>query len=278
VVVENFRVGVTERLGVDFSSLRRVNPGLVYLSLASQGQHGPEARNASYGSTLDLLSGLASVTGYPGGPPLWSSYEVNYPDQLASMVGATLVVHLLERGVRGTHIDLSQRELVSWTLADQLTDAIAAGVSPGPTGNARTGHLVHQTVRTVDAGWVAVSCSDSATARALARLLGVDAHSAPTALESALERWAGALTRGDALQALQGSGVPAAPVLRADERIGTDHFSRRRVFVTSPGGVRVKGFPALLSFCRPELRSRAPRLGEHDREVDALFGVSSPDD
>jgi crotonobetainyl-CoA:carnitine CoA-transferase CaiB-like acyl-CoA transferase len=137
VLIENYRVGVTERLGISFSDLAEVNPRLVYLSLASQGQDGPQARYSSYGSTLDLTSGLGSVTGYPDGPPVWSSYLVNYPDQLASLAGAALVVQCLADGVAGTHIDLSQRELVSWTLADLLADQLVTGRTARRTGNRR---------------------------------------------------------------------------------------------------------------------------------------------
>ena len=130
VLIENYRVGVTERLGISFGELSKVNPELIYLSLASQGQDGPQARYSSYGSTLDLVSGLSSVTGYLDGPPVWSSYLLNYPDQLASLAGAALVVHCVAEGLAGTHIDLSQRELVSWTLA---------GLPGGPAGHGADG-------------------------------------------------------------------------------------------------------------------------------------------
>jgi crotonobetainyl-CoA:carnitine CoA-transferase CaiB-like acyl-CoA transferase len=101
VLVENYRVGVSRRLGIDARCMRQTNPDLIYLSLSSQGQDGPEAENSSYGSTLDLLSGLASVTGYEPDRPLWSSTDVNHPEQLVSLFGAALVVYCLERGKAG---------------------------------------------------------------------------------------------------------------------------------------------------------------------------------
>jgi crotonobetainyl-CoA:carnitine CoA-transferase CaiB-like acyl-CoA transferase len=110
VVVENFRVGVTERMGIDVETALRLNPELIYLSLSSQGYEGPESKYCSYGSTLDLLSGLAAVTGYRDRTPMWSSAAVNYPDQLVSLLGAGLVAHCLVTAKRGRHLDVSQRE------------------------------------------------------------------------------------------------------------------------------------------------------------------------
>jgi crotonobetainyl-CoA:carnitine CoA-transferase CaiB-like acyl-CoA transferase len=104
VVIENFRVGVTEKLGVGRAELAEINPDLVYVSLSSQGQQGPESRLRSYGSTLDLLSGLASVTGYDEETPVWSSSEVNYPDQIAALLGAALAVYALARDIRGVQV------------------------------------------------------------------------------------------------------------------------------------------------------------------------------
>src|SRR6202007_779313 len=108
---------------------------------------GPEARYSSYGSTLDLISGLSSITGYRDGPPVWSSYLLNYPDQVASVVGAALVVHCIAEGVRGTHIDLSQRELVTWTLSDLLIDQLVSGTTAQRTGNRRGAAMPHDIYR-----------------------------------------------------------------------------------------------------------------------------------
>src|SRR5437762_984272 len=116
VVAENFRRGVMERLGLGFEILRQVKPDLIMVSLSSQGNDGPESGYGSFGSTLDALSGLMSITGYGPEAPVWSSNDVNYPDQVVSMFGAGLLLLGLRRrrlSGQGVYIDCSQRELVT---------------------------------------------------------------------------------------------------------------------------------------------------------------------
>jgi crotonobetainyl-CoA:carnitine CoA-transferase CaiB-like acyl-CoA transferase len=263
VLVENFRVGVPERLGIDFASITEVNADLVYLSLSSQGQDGPEARYSSYGSTLDLLSGLSSVTGYPDGPPVWSSYLLNYPDQLASLVGAMLVVHCLADGVRGTHIDLSQRELVTWTLSEQVIEYLSVGQVPRRTGNHRLGAHPHDAIRCAgDDAWVAVACTTEQQRRALANLVGTSQD-----LDAALRDWAARRARDVCVAALDAAGVPCVPVLNACERAAESHFSRRRVIVDGPSGIRMRGFPFLLANYRPPVPGPAPEVGQDNGQL-----------
>ncbi|TDD95139.1 CoA transferase [Actinomadura rubrisoli] len=276
VVIENFTVGVTKRLGADFETLRAVNPRLVYLSLSSQGQNGPEAGRRSYGSTLDLLSGLASVTGYLGGGPMWSSAEVNYPDQAASLFGAGLVAYCLERGVRDVHLDLSQRELISWTLADRIAEHTATGALPVPTGNRRPSGTPHDVYPCAgDGQWVAVACRRQAERDALAGLV------APEELTGRSEEWwwehealvdelIGVWTRvrprAECARALTEAGVANAPVLSAAERGREPRFRERRVFL-GDGDSRRKGFPLTMRGYVPPDPAPAPALGQDQEAV-----------
>ncbi|MDF5754324.1 CoA transferase [Spongiactinospora sp. TRM90649] len=269
VLIENFTVGVTERLGIDHATLREINPGLVYLSLSSQGQSGPEAHSRSYGSTLDLLSGLASVTGYDDGDPVWSSADLNYPDQIVSLFGAALVVYCLNLGVRGVHLDVSQRELVSWTLADRVAQYLETGTVAAPSGNRRPGSAPHDVYRCAgDDRWIAIVCRTGAERAALARLVGAAGYEHETAevwhehrreIDEAITGWTRARTPEDCLRELTEAGVTCAPVLSADTRAADPHFERRRVFL--PGVPRRKGFPLRLRGYEPPDPAPAPSLG-----------------
>ncbi|WP_207400728.1 CaiB/BaiF CoA transferase family protein, partial [Actinomadura roseirufa] len=283
VVIENFTVGVTERLGADFETLRAVNPRLVYLSLSSQGQDGPEAGRRSYGSTLDLLSGLASVTGYLDGGPMWSSAEVNYPDQAASLFGAGLVAYCLEQGVRGVHLDVSQRELISWTLADRIAEHTATGVLPAPTGNRRPGATPHDVYPCAgDGQWVAVACRGQAARDALAALIAPEVltgrpeewwweHEA--LVDELIGAWTRARPRAECVSALTGAGVPNAPVLSAAERGREPRFRERRVFLGDHGSRR-KGFPFTMRDFAPPDPAPAPALGQDQEAVFADPGFT----
>lgn len=272
VVIENFRVGVTRKLGIDFEALTATtNPNLIYLSLSSQGQAGPEAGFRSYGSTLDLLSGLASVTGYEDdGSPLWSTRHVNYPDQLVSLAGAGLVVYCLERDLRGVHLDVSQREVVSWTLQDRIAEYLATGQIPGPTGNQRPGRMPHDIYPCVTSGqWISISCVTDQHRRSLQGLLGLGEQDVSESwwrqrraeLDAGISRWTTARSRGECVSQLEAAGVPCAPVLDAADRAVVPHFTQRRVFLD--GTVRMKGFPFSLAGYKPPMPTLAPRFGEH---------------
>jgi crotonobetainyl-CoA:carnitine CoA-transferase CaiB-like acyl-CoA transferase len=279
VVVENFRVGVTERLGIDAATLLAENPELVHLSLSSQGQQGPEAGNRSFGSTLDLLSGLASVTGYPDRGPTWSSYEVNYPDQLVSLVGAAAVAYCVQQGITGAELDLSQREAVSWTLAAEIADHVVNGRDAGVTGNRRPGAAPRGTFPAAGAGdWVAIACTTAGHRAALAGWLGRpelagrdEAWWDGAEAEALIGAATGLLTRDQAVAGLLEAGVPAVPVLTAADRAATPRFAARGVTLTGDGPP-VKGFPMTFARYRPVVTPVAPALGEHTHRV--LTGVA----
>ena len=292
VMVENYRVGVTARLGIDDATLRAVNPDLIYLSLSSQGQHGPESRNSSFGSTLDLLSGLASLTGYDGDRPMWSSGEVNYPDQLVSLVGAAFVVYCLRMRMSGVSLDVSQREVVSWTLAAEVADYLVSGHDSAPRGNRRPGRTPHDIYPTAEPDrWVALSCASDAERSALAACLAADAATVDPAAVAELagkdEDWweehhgdvAGLITawttgrsRDAGVAGLLAAGVPAVPVLTAADRAATPRFTERLVSFPTDGPP-VKGFPVLFGdYAAPEHRT-APAIGEDTRAVLTQLGV-----
>ncbi|WP_037144156.1 CaiB/BaiF CoA-transferase family protein [Rhodococcoides fascians] len=268
VLVENFRAGVTTRLGIDPHTVHALNPDLIYLSLSSQGSAGPEAEYGSYGSTLDLLSGLGGVTGYVGGGPIWSSGEVNYPDQIVALAGAAFVTHAVANGCVGTHLDVSQRELVAWTLADQLADHVWDGVPMEPTGNRRPYSTPHDVYPSSDRGWVAIACSTSDHRRALATVIsGLPSdqnaqwwRENQDDVDITIARWTASKVRDDAVAALRAANVPAVPVCTAVDRAAQEHYRKRRVSLSDNEGGWLKGFPLVLRSYAPPQPRPAPAL------------------
>ena len=273
IVVENFRVGVTQRLGIDYEAIRKINPRILYLSLSSQGQDGPEAHRSSYGSTLDLLSGLASATGYSSERPLWSSSEVNFPDQIVAVIGAALVSYCVSMGIEGTQLDVSQREATAWAFADSIADYAANGIVAGPTGNRRSGFAPNDIYPCQFGEWFAISCSTDAQRKALAQLVGwtAEADTADWWLQHAdaadrqIERWTSGLTQDELDAHLSAVGIPGAPVQNAKQRTQQARFTTRRVFL--PTQLRLKGYPILLAGYAPPPPKPAPGLGQHNAEL-----------
>jgi crotonobetainyl-CoA:carnitine CoA-transferase CaiB-like acyl-CoA transferase len=132
VLVENFRRGVMASFGLSPAMLRERFPRLVIASISSQGETGPDRDMVSFGSTLEATAGLAALTG-AGDAPVITGRDVNYPDQVVCLFAAgAIVAALLERDRtgQGAHLDLSQRELTSFLLGEELIAAAAGAPSP----------------------------------------------------------------------------------------------------------------------------------------------------
>jgi crotonobetainyl-CoA:carnitine CoA-transferase CaiB-like acyl-CoA transferase len=138
ILVENWRRGVLAQFGLAPAMLRERFPRLIIASISSQGEDGPERDMVSFGSTLEATGGLAALTGHTNGEPVLTGRHINYPDQVVCLFAAgAIVAAVMQRDAtgQGTHIDLSQRELTSFLLGEELL-AAAAGVPSARLGNA----------------------------------------------------------------------------------------------------------------------------------------------
>lgn len=282
-VTENFRTGVMERLGLSYDDLREVNPSIVMLSLGSQGASGPESRYGSYGSTLDALSGLMGITGYRGSHPLWSSGEVNYPDQVASVFGAGILLAALRyrrRTGKGTYIDLSQRELITTMLGEHVLEYTVDGRLPELRGNDHPDRAPNDCYRCAgENDWVAVSVAGDEEWRALCAAIGrpelagderfethLERRANDAELRVELERWTSARGKHEAMDALQQAGVSAAAVLTGAEMLANPHLNERGYYQpvenTRAGRQTLRIAPYQLSETPPVINRPAPVLGE----------------
>ncbi len=285
VVVENFRRGVLERLRLTYEDLCEANPAIVLLSLTSQGIHGPESRYASFGSTLDALGGLMSVTGYDANTPRWSGNNVNYPDQLVSFLAPGVVLAALRQAEStgsGTWIDFSQREAVTFSLGEQVMAGSVSGVDPVPLGNRAEDFIqgVYPTAHSEK--WVALSIPNDDTSWAkLARVVGINPSESTLAspelrwnahdqIDQGIARWTSWLEPPAVVRALAEAGIAAARVTNAVEVLEDEQLGALGFFgeVDTPlGTFRQRGFSARLSGTPGNIRRHAPNLGEHTSEV-----------
>lgn len=154
VLVENFRRGVMASFGLSPAMLRERFPRLVIASISSQGETGPDRDMVSFGSTLEATAGLAALTG-AGEAPVITGRDVNYPDQVVCLFAAGAILAALlerDRSGQGAHLDLSQRELTSFLLGEELL-AAAAGAPSRRRGNADPAHPEERLERDGDGGW-----------------------------------------------------------------------------------------------------------------------------
>lgn len=273
VVVENYSRGVLDRLGLDYATVSARNPKIVYASVTSQGETGPFCMHRTYGSTLDAMGGLAALTGYAGGEPLISGGDFNYPDQVVSLIAAGLIIAALRearRTGRGGHLDISQREVVSFLLGEEIGAAsVALDAAPAsPQGNAERDLLLQDCFQSSDGRWVAVTVAGTIEAGRLHKLVGGGED-----LRVATADWLILMTVDSALRALRAAEIPAAAVndgrdlFAAPELAGTS-------LVQSDDGSLYKGMPYSI-VGPPFVAARpAPDLGADTRDIlRAILGL-----
>lgn len=264
LVVENFRRGVLDRLGVGPAALLEVNPRLVVASVSSQGEDGPDRDAVSFGSTLDATSGLAWLTAYEDGPPTLSGRDVNFPDQVVSVFAAGAILaalgHVGETG-RGGHLDLPQRELATFLVGEEIVRAARVGGDRRPRGNEGDEIYWQDCVRAADGVWIAVSVMDADSAASL------DLPREPRAFGEALAGWAAERDGEAVIGHMRARGVAAAVVSDSESLGAMPLEAFGSALARSPDGGVAKGFPFQLTGTPLTVRAPAPALGEHTREV-----------
>lgn len=278
IVVENFRRGVLERLGIGFDRLKQANPRIVLLSLSSQGSTGPERDYVSFGSTLEAIGGVMSITGYDASTPMWTGNNVNYPDQLVSIVApglALAALRLRDHTGEGVHVDHSQREAVTSAIGEEIVRSSRANRPAPPSA------LRGVVPARGDDQWVAFSVSTDAEWIALCSVLELPvapddtrfAHAADrlahrTELDELLRAACATRDKRGLAAALESAGVPAAAVQRPDEVLADSGLHDVEFFRGIPGDPHLhRGFVGRLERTPAEVGRSAPRLGQHTGEV-----------
>jgi len=285
VVIENYRKGTMERLGLGYETLRETNPGLIYCEISGFGRSGPYADRGGFDLIAQGMSGLMSITGEaPGRPPVKCGAPVT--DITAGILAAMGVLAALAeraRSGKGQRVDTSLFEAGIIHTFWQSAICFATGVAPGPMGSAHPLNAPYQAFQTAD-GWITVGAANQANwlklldaldARALAddeRFATPDARMTNRpALVEALTAILARRTSADWLARLEAVGVPAGPVLDVGEMhrdpqtlargmVAETHHSRL-------GSVRTIGPPVKFSETPGGVARGAPLLGEHTREV-----------
>ena len=151
VLVENFKLGDLDRLGLGYAQLRAVNPRLVYCSISGYGRSGPDAARAGYDFVIQAESGLMSITGEPGGAPMKVGVAVS--DLFTGLYASqAILAALVERGRtgQGRHLDVSLHDCQIAALANMAASALANGKQPGRYGNAHASIVPYELFETAD--------------------------------------------------------------------------------------------------------------------------------
>ncbi len=290
MLIENFKVGGLRRFGLDYASLKAVNPRLVYCSISGFGQDGPYAARPGYDFIVQGIGGIMDLTGDPDGEP--QKVGVAFADIFTGLYAVIAIEAALahrERSGEGQHLDLALLDTQVGVLANQAMNYLISGTPPRRLGNAHPNIVPYQPFPVED-GMVIVAVGNDSQFRALVTVLGWprladDPHyatnGARVANRAALVAILAALTakfsRDHLLAALAAAGVPAGPINTLAEVFADPQVVHRGLRIDLPrdgGTVPSVRNPIRMSET-PLVHERAsPRLGEHTAEVLAELGWS----
>lgn len=293
VVVENFRPGVMDRLGLGYEVLKTHRHNLIYCAISGFGQDGPWVDRPAYDQIVQGVSGVMSITGDTGSAPLRVGYPV--ADTVGGMTAAFAVAAALNARPRGAYIDCSMLESVLATMGWAVSNHVIAGVEPEANGNENPTSAPSGAFQTGD-GLINIAANKDEQWVALTGFLGLESlrKSADYAtrenrkrnrmklraeIEAVLVTW----SARDLAQKLNAIGVPAGAVMSVPEVLNHPQVANRGLmshYRDVPGvgrdievvntGVKLDGAP--LTVATPP-----PQLGEHAHEVWQALGLNTDD-
>ena len=279
VFIENFKVGGLAKYGLDYATLERLNPQLVYCSVTGFGQDGPYAQRAGYDFMIQGLSGIMDVTGEPDGEP--QKIGVAFADLFTGLYGVIGIQAALaqrQTSGRGQHVDMALLDCMTSVLANQALNYLASGTSPTRLGNAHPNIAPYQTFPSRD-GHLIVACGNDAQFERLAEILKLptlasDARFSSNELrvthrqelEVLLSERTQEFAKDDLIERLTKAAVPAGPINTVADAFADPQIKHRGIEIEIDGVPSVRT-PIRFSDAELTLDLPSPKLGEHTEAV-----------
>lgn len=284
VLIENYRPGVMQRLGLDYESLQPINPRLIYAAVSGFGQSGPYSSRPAYDAVIQGMSGLMSITGDEEGPP--ARVGVSIADLSAAtfaVVGVLAALHQRDRTGRGQLVDVAMLDTLIALLENAISRFSITGQVPGRLGTRHPSITPFQAFETAD-GQVVVAIGNDQLFACFCRLVGDEqlatdprfcSNSLRTGNHADLEEAMGAIIRQRPtdwwLEHLEREGIPCGPINTIAEVVQDPQVIAREMIqeVADPLGglMHMAGIPIKLSETPGAVIGPAPALGQHTEEV-----------
>ena len=288
VVLENYKVGQLKKYGLDYDSLKREKPDLIYCSITGFGQTGPYAQRAGYDFIIQGMGGFMSITGerddLPGGGPQKAGVAIS--DLMTGMYSTVAVMAALthrDRTGEGQYIDMALLDVQVAMLANMNTNYLASGNAPTRWGNAHPNIVPYQTFATSD-GHIIVAVGNDGQYRRFVEAgnrpeLAVDERFATNPMRvrhrdmlvPLLADMVKTKTKQQWIDALEAAGVPCGPINRLDEVFENPQVEARGLRVDLPhptgGTVKLVGSPIRMTATPPRHDVPPPLLGQHTVDV-----------
>ncbi|MGH3096912.1 MAG: CaiB/BaiF CoA transferase family protein [Streptosporangiales bacterium] len=285
LVIENFRPGVMEKLGIDYEAVKAVRPDILYCSISGFGQTGPYRDRPGFDIMAQGVAGFLRMTGTPDGEPTKVGIAINDIAAGATAIYSILAAHLVrQRTGEGQQIDISLVDAgLAWTVWESGA-YFGGGELPQPTGTRHRRSTPYQAYATAD-GYVTIGANtDRLWQRLVTKVLDrpewledprfVDLPARMEhidELQGEIEAITTTVATDDWIDRLDRAGVPGGPVLTYDQALANPHIQAREMVVEVDhpvmGRMKTLGNPAKMSATPISVRRPAPLLGEHTREV-----------
>jgi crotonobetainyl-CoA:carnitine CoA-transferase CaiB-like acyl-CoA transferase len=295
VVLENYRADVMTGLGLSYDELRAVKQDIILVSMPSHGLWGPDSSRIGYGTHMEQLSGLVSLTGYVGEMPHKSG--ISYGDPVAGMTAAAATIAALlhrRRTGEGQHVEVAQVEALLPFLGELFLEYGMTGQEPPRRGNRHRSMAPHGVYRCAgEDSWVTIAVEDDGQFASLSRTIGrpdlaederygdvVSRYHNQDELDPIISEWTALLSHYEAAALLQEAGVPSEPVLTIPELVVDPHLRARNFWedvTNTESGTWTQETPAWrFSNAPAHVRLPAPVFGEHNAYVfGELLGLSA---
>ncbi|MGB5185423.1 MAG: CoA transferase [Xanthobacteraceae bacterium] len=294
VVVENFRPDVKKRLGIDYKTLAKINPRLVYASISGFGQDGPYANRPGFDQIAQGMGGLMSITGLPGQGPVRAGIPI--ADLTAGLFAALgVLVALLERekSKKGQHIETSLLQAQIFMLDFQGARYLVKGEVAKQAGNNHPTSIPTGVFKTKD-GYINIATAGQKTWQRFCEAVGATAlmerpeyktaearSKNRDALSPEIDKYLAAATSAEWVERLNKAGVPSGPIYAIDQVFADPQVKHlgivQSVIMKDKSKMRLLGQPVGLSRTPSRLATRPPDLGEHTNAILKEFGFSARD-
>lgn len=284
VIVENFRPGVMKKLGLDYESVKEINPQIVYTSISGFGQYGPYSQRPAYDLVAQAMGGMTSITGHPENPPTRTGSSLG--DMSAALYASYgTMVALYHRAMtgEGQHVDIAMVDSIFAMLETNVLRYTVDGVVPERIGSRHPISTPFDIYQAKD-GYIVIAVANNPLFAKLCQVIGqpelyqdprFETDSLRTEherdLKGILEAWLQQHTVEEAERLIGEAGVPCSRIHSIQEIVEDEHTNIREMLVDVEhpiaGTMKLVGNPVKLSSTPPIIEKRSPLLGEHTEEV-----------
>ncbi len=284
VMIENFRAGVLDRLGLGYETLRKDHDSLIYCSISAYGQTGPRAQEGGFDLTVQAMSGIMSVTGEPGGAPVKCGVPLSdFSAGLYAAYAITAALMDVRRGEPGRHIDVSMLGASLGIAALQTSEYFGTGNDPAKLGSAHPRNAPYQAFQAED-GYFAMAAGNDRLWRSVCTVVGHMEYFDDSRFTTTTSRAANQVALKDLLEeefgrkpvdywlaAFRDAGVPCTPINSYSQILSDPHVKQMGWVqdLKLPSGHETKTFISPVIFGDQQLgvRRPPPALGEHNDEI-----------